>query len=283
MATQGVPNYYEGIKWNYQPYNYANTPFAEPGALGAGGSNYYPTFTQNEPNSGVGAFAPTTPPAAGANSGTAGGQTTAAGGLFQGPNWLYQPQEAVIRAMRQAGYNPASFNPVSQQILRNAGNFAASLFNQSVGQGTEQMPDLTDNSAMLNRLQALIQQGASGAKVFGGVDPSQMARYSEAVAASNAGTANPSQNVIAEYLYDPTRALNLATSLLYSGLAPQFQRAAAAPLANLSDYYQRLLEQGQDYNRTILDVLLGAPVAGHAPGTMGVPLPFQASAWRYNP
>jgi len=257
-------NYYSNIDYTkYQPYSVTGTPFGPP-------TGTYPTTTNVEQNASV--PAPT------------GSNQQAAGGLFQSPNWLYQPQDAVVRAMRMQGYNPASFSPVNQQILRNSQNLVSTLFGQMAG-GSDlgQMPDITNNDDMLNRLGELIKQGAGGGRIFGGTSPQTLANFSQAVAASNAGTTNPSINAIAQYLYDPTRALNLTQSLLYSGLAPQFQQAAAAPLANLSDYYQRLLEQGQDYNRTIIDVLLGAPVYGHAPGSVGVPLPFQASAWRYAP
>lgn len=255
------PNYYQNVNYgNYQPYNVTGTVFGNP-------TGNYPTTTNvSQPSGGP-------PPQPG---------NPVAGGLFQAPNWLYNPQDAVVRAMRQGGMNPGSFNPMSQQILRNSQNLVSGLFSQAAG-GQNDSWDVTDNQAMLNRLQAMIQQGASGGQVLGGVSPGTMANYSRANAANEAGTATASQRVIAEYLSDPSRALALTRGNLYSGMAPQFQTAAAAPLLNLGDYYQRLLEQGQDYGRSIIDVLLGAPVYGHAPGSQGVPLPFQASAWRYNP
>jgi hypothetical protein len=266
-------DYYSQLKYNYQPYSYTNTPFGGQGAFGAGGSNPYPTMTQNEPNSGL--PAPT------------GTNQQAAGGLFQPPDWLSQPQESVIRAMRQQGFNPGSFNPVTQQILRNSQNLVNTLFGQSAGMADQsQMPDLSNQDLMLGKLGDLIKGAAGGGRVFGGFAPQTLANFSQAVAASNAGTGNLNQNAIAAYLYNqgnPNQALNLAQSLLYGGLAQPYQTAAAAPLVNLGDYYKRLLEQGQDYNRTVLDILLGAPVAGKPAGSPGVPLPFQTSAWRYNP
>lgn len=261
-----APNYYEGINYNYQPYNYSGTPFSTEGFQGAGGSNQYPSTTQNESQAGIPAAA--NPP-------------NQAGGLFHPPNWLYQPQDATVRAMRQAGYNPASFSPMNQAIIRNAGNFAASLAGRAFG--GETLPNITDEQMMLNNLQSMIKNAASGGQVFGGTTPQQMANFSRWTAASNAGSTDPNVSVAAQYLYDPTRASNLAQSLLYSGFAPQFQQAAAAPLLNLGDYYQRLLEQGKDYQRTLIDVLLGAPVAGTPAGGPYTPYAFQGSAWRYNP
>lgn len=268
MATDpNNPNdYYSGINYNYQPYSVTNTPFGAP-------TGTYPTTTNVATGSGL--PAPT------------GNPQTAPGGLFQAPDWLSQPQDSVIRAMRQQGYNPGSFNPVNQQILRNSQNLVNTMFGQYAGMSDpSQMPDFSNSDVMLGKLGELIKQGATGGRIFGGVSPQQLAGFSQNVAASNAGTGNLNQNIIANYLYnggDPTRALNLTQSLLYGGLAPAYQTAAAAPLVNLGDYYRQLLEQGQDYDRTVIDILLGAPVYGHPAGSPGVPLPFQTSAWRYTP
>jgi hypothetical protein len=266
MAT--TPNYYQNQTYNYQPYDYTGTPFGQNnfGADPRGAGPYAP-MSQTAPNMGLPATAPT-------------GATPSAG-LFQSPNWLYDPEAATIRAMRQAGMNPASFNPMTQQVLRNSGQLVSRLFGQQASAPGDTAPNITDNDAMLGQLSQLIRQATSGQQVLGGFSPDQLASFSRWTAASNAGSADPNVNALAQYLYDPNKAQQLSANLLYGGLAPKFQAAATAPMANLMDYYNRLLEQGQDYNRTIIDVLLGAPVAGRTPGSAGVPLPFQGSAWRY--
>lgn len=197
-------------------------------------------------------------------------QTPQQSGLFQAPNWLYDPQGAVVRAMRMAGMNPASFNPYARAMVRQSDNLVQNLFAKSIlgAPGTNpgfssESPlltkDLTNNDAMLQELSQMLQGAAQGAPVFGGYRPEQLQYTQPWLAASDAGTLNPSANVVAQYLYDPARAANFATAALYGGMNPQFGAAAAAPFTNLADYYAQLLERGQDQGRSLIDVLLGTP------------------------
>lgn len=198
------------------------------------------------------------------------------GGLISAPNWLHDPREAVVRAMRMGGMNPASFTPFARATLKNADNLVSQMVNiGAAGNPQGGMADFSNNDAMLASLADLIKQGGTGTAVLGGGDAAALQRISAQAHRADAGTMNPGVNVLAEYLSDPNRAMNLTSSVLYGGLHPGFQAAAQAPLINLSDYYARLLETQPNEPRNIIDVLTG--VYG---GQGRTPFWFNPPEWR---
>lgn len=191
-------------------------------------------------------------------------------GLFQPPNWLYDSGAAVRRAMSDSGMNAAGFNPYARALRSNADNLARTLLarnilgpqGQNPGWGTDSAlwnVNLADTEGMQKQLQSLVQEAASGGRVLGGWNPQQLAMTQPWIDASNAGSTNVNANIVADYLYNPQQAADFATSLMYGGMSPRFQAAAAAPWTNLGDYYQRLLERGEDRNRTLLDLFVNTP------------------------
>lgn len=190
-----------------------------------------------------------------------------AGGTIRPTNPVESPRQGVLRALMDAGRDPAyDFSPYVQSTLKRADELVNSGL-ASLGNGGD-LSMLADPAAGQNWVKNLVSQSLSGGKVYGG-------GTTEGLKGLDARAANPQGDagalVLAQLLSNPDTAASIASSALYGGTSQNLARLFTAPILTQAEQYQRGLEQGtvpDRQNLNLLAYLLGT-LGPNAPQTSG--------------